>query len=154
LPEAGPYTWEAHDAIGRVIASASFAPHEVADIPDRSPQFFSFIVPLDAATLPSIQSMHVKFGNQELARTNQTAAAMTAPEQASTLQVDDLPDHATRLTWDAERYPVVMLRDSATGEVRGFLRGGSAEATELPAEFEILMSDGIQTRVERHQRIQ
>jgi hypothetical protein len=154
LPEPGPYTWEAHDAFGRVIASASFTPHEVADIPDHAPQLFSFIVPLDAAVLPSVQSMHVKFGNQELAGVHQSAAAMTAPQQASTLRIDDLPDHATRVTWDAEQYPVVMLRDGATGEVRGFLRGGSAEATGLPAEFEILMSDGIQTRVERHARIE
>jgi hypothetical protein len=47
-----------------------------------------------------------------------------------------------------------MLRDSATGEVRGFLRGGSAEATDLPMQFDVLMSTGIQTRIETHQQIQ
>jgi hypothetical protein len=34
-------------------------------------------------------------------------------------------------------HPVLMLRDARTGEMRGFLRGGSAILDDAPDEFEV-----------------
>jgi len=153
LAEPGPYTWEAHDAIGRVLASVSFNAHEVADMPDvTSVQLFSFVVPLQSDVLAAVESMHVKFDNQEIAQKVQPALAPSEADLQNTVRVEDLPDHGARVVWDAERYPVVMLRDAKTGEVRGFLRGGNAEIVDAPAEVEVHVSGGIQSRSIRHQR--
>ena len=153
LAEPGPYTWEAHDAIGRVLASVSFTAHDVADVPDMaSVQLFSFVVPLRADMLAALQSMHIKSGNREIAQKTQTAAAPSEAELQNTIRVDDLPDHGARVVWDAGRYPVVMVRDALTGEVRGFLRGGNAEIADAPADVEVHVSGGIQSRFIRHQR--
>jgi len=153
LAEPGPYTWEARDAIGRVLASVNFDAHEVADVPDTSSvQLFSFVVPIKADVLAAIESMHIKLGNQEMAQKVQTALAPSEADLQNTVRVEDLPDHGARVVWDADRYPVVMLRDPLTGEVRGFLRGGSAEIVDAPAEIEVHVSGGIQSSFIRHQR--
>jgi hypothetical protein len=151
--EGGNYTWEARDAIGRVLASMSFNAHEVADLPDAtSLQSFSFVVPLKADVLAAITSMHVRLGNQEMAQKVQTALAPSEADLQNTVRVEDLPGHGARVVWDADRYPVVMLRDALTGEVRGFLRGGNAEIVDAPAELEVHVSSGIQSHFIRHQR--
>jgi hypothetical protein len=149
--EPGPYTWEARDAIGRVLASVSFNAPEVADLPDRSVQMFSFVVPLQIDVLAAIQSMHVKSENQELARRT-VSAASDADFQGAVL-MQDLPDGALQVVWDADRYPVLMLRDARTGEVRGFLRGSNAQVESAPGEIEIHAPDGIRGEVVRHRRI-
>lgn len=154
LAEPGPYTWEAHDAIGRVLASVSFDAHKVADMPDTtSVQLFSFVVPLKADVLAAVASMHIKIGNQEMAQRVQAAVAPSEADLQNTVRVEDLPDHGARVVWDADRYPVVMVRDALTGEARGFLRGGDAEIVDAPAEIEVHVSGGIHSSFIRHQRV-
>lgn len=150
---AGSYTWEAHDAAGRVVASVNFDAHEVADMPDAtSLQLFSFMVPLQTDVLAAVQSMHIKLGGREIAQEAQTAPTLSEADLQNTVRVEDLPDHGARIVWDAARYPVVMLRDAQTGEVRGFLRGGNAEIVDAPQNVEVHVSGGIHTSFLRHQR--
>jgi len=152
LAEPGPYTWEARDAIGRVLASVSFDAPEVADSPDRSVQMFSFVVPLNSDVLAAIQTMHVKSGGQELA--NRTVSLATAADLESAVQVNDLPDNRMQLVWDADRFPVLMLRDAKTGEVRGFLRGGNTEIEAAPRELELRAPDATRAEPFRHRRVE
>jgi hypothetical protein len=105
--QAGPYTFEARDAMGRVLSSVTFGAHEVADLPDSAPRMFSLVVPLGSDALALVQTMHIKFGNQELAR---RMVANTNDE--FTANVQDLPDGQEQITWDAERHPVILLRDA------------------------------------------
>jgi hypothetical protein len=152
LPEPGTYTWEGHDANGQVLASTSFKAYEVADLPERTLRLFSFIVPLNADVLTSIQSMHVKLDGQEVALRTQTAPTLAEADLQGTVRIDDLPDHGLQVVWDAARYPGVMLRDSKTGEVRGFLSGGSAQIENAPDDVEVQLSGGLQSSVVRHLR--
>lgn len=151
-PTSGPYTWEAHDAIGRVLASVSFDAPEVADIPDRSVKMFSFVAPLDTNILDAIQTMHLKFGGQELAR--RTVSLASADDIEASVHIEDLPDHRTQIVWDADRFPVLMVRDANTGEVRGFLRGGNADVDASPAEIELRAPDSTRSEVFRHRRVE
>jgi len=150
-PQSGPYTWEVRDALGRVLASVSFDAAEVADLPDRSVQMFSFIAPLGADALQAIQTMHVKSGQQELAR--RAVSAGSAEEFTAAVDVQDLPNGGAQVVWDADRYPVLMLRDARTGEVRGFLRGGNAQIVQSPKEIEIRAPDAARGEKIRHTRI-
>ena len=151
--QSGPYTWEARDSIGRVLASVSFDVHEVADVPDPSSvQMFSFVVPLKTDVMAALQSMHIKLRNREIAQKAQTAPVLSEADLQNIIRVEDLPDHGARVVWDATLYPVVMLRDALTGDVRGFLEGGSAEIVDAPGEVEVHASGGIQTSFIRHQR--
>jgi hypothetical protein len=52
-----------------------------------------------------------------------------------------------RVEWDAERWPVLLLRDS-TGRVQGFLRSGNALVPVAPrvTELDLTISDGVRSR--------
>ncbi len=152
LAEPGPYTWEARDAVGQVLASVSFNAPEVADLPERSLRLFSFVVPLKPEVLAAVRSTHVKSGDQEL--TSRIVSPVQAADLENTLFLQDLPNHGLQVVWDADRYPMLMLRDARTGELRGFLRGGSAQVVSAPDEVEIQGSDGIGGAALRHRRIE
>ena len=69
------------------------------------------------------------------------------------MDVQDLPNGGAQVVWDADRYPVLMLRDARTGEVRGFLRGGNAQIVQAPKEIEIHAPDAARGEKIRHTRI-
>ncbi len=62
-------------------------------------------------------------------------------------RVSDLPGRRAEIHWDAVTHPVVMLRDTKTGEVRGFLRGGDATIEDVPENLELQLSDGVKSSV-------
>jgi hypothetical protein len=139
-PDAGPYVWQAKDALGQVLITLPFDAPEVADLPNSSVRMFSFVVPLASDTLSKIQSLHISKDGKELTRRVATAQAF-GPR--ALVQPQYLPNHRMQLSWNAGQSPLVMLRDAKTGEVRGFLRGGSATIEDAPDDLEVLFSDGI-----------
>jgi len=147
--EAGSYTWEARDALGRVLASVSFAAHEVADLPDGNAQMFSFVAPLSPEVLQLVQSMRVRGGDQELAQRPLAAGAPAADQ----LRIDEAPNRALQVVWDSEKYPVLMLRDTKTGEVRGFVRGGNATVEDVPADVDVVLPDSARVPAMHYRRV-
>jgi hypothetical protein len=142
--EAGTYTWEGKDAQGRVIARVPFQMYEVADIPNDEPKHFAFVVPMDAAVMDTLDTVHVIKGESELA--SQKAKGVAQARAAMNIfRLSDLPGRKAEIHWDAIAHPVVMLRDTKTGEVRGFLRGGDATIEDAPDGMEIQLSDGVKS---------
>jgi hypothetical protein len=160
LPEAGPYKLEARDAAGTVLTTMSFDAHEIADLPNRAPRQFSFVVPMTPEALSNVAVLRIvrTEDGAELARRVSPAATSVPLAQSRTVpaaeavQIQDLSDGSIQLNWDAARYPVIMVRDAQTGEVRGFLRGGSALVEEAPADLEVQSSDGVRTQPQHHRR--
>jgi hypothetical protein len=150
-PEAGPYTWEARDALGKVLVSVPFDAPEVADLPNTSLHIFSFVVPMPSESLDAVHSLHLSKGGRELAGTHAGLAPQVSGA-AGAVRMQPLPDRRLQLSWDAGRYPVIMLRDSRTGEVRGFLRGGSAQVQDVPEDVEVHFSDGVRSDMIRYRR--
>ena len=138
--------------MGRVLASVSFDAPEVADgREDSSVKMFSFVVPLQTEILGAMQTMHIKSGDQELGRRSVSTAPVA--DFQSAIRMQDLPGDELRLVWDADRYPVLMLRDAQTGEVRGFVRGGSAQIQSAPNEIVVHSPDDVRGAVARHTRV-
>jgi len=106
-------------------------------------RIFSFVMPLAADTLNNIHSLHIFKAQQELASQQPNGLLPQAPGLARAIQTQALPKGQLQLTWNAAAYPVLMLKDAQTGEVRGFLRGGSAIIQDAPAQPEIHASDGV-----------
>jgi len=144
--EAGPYMWEGKDAQGRVLARVPFQMYEVADIPNDEPKHFAFVVPVDIPAMDALDTVHVMKGENELAV--QKAKATTQTQTAMNIfRVSDLPGRGAEIHWDAIAHPVLMMRDSRTGEVRGFLRGGDATIEDVADNLEIQLSDGVKSRI-------
>jgi hypothetical protein len=150
LPEPGPYVWEARDSQGHLLARVPFQAYEVADLPYTLGRQFAFVVPLPARALDALQSLHLLKGDQELAR--HAPRAVLAPA-VSPVRIHELLGRAVQLDWDDTVHPVLMLRDARTGEVRGFVRGGSAVLEEAPDELEVQFSDGVRSGVMRRERL-
>jgi len=146
--ETGPYTWtwEGKDAQGRMLARVSFQMYEVADIPNDEPKHFAFVVPLDAPAMDALDTVQVMKGENELA-VQKAKATIQTQTAMNIFRVSDLPGRGAEIHWDAIAHPVLMLRDSRTGEVRGFLRGGDATIEDMPDNLEIQLSDGVKSRI-------
>jgi hypothetical protein len=160
LPEAGPYKLEARDATGTMLTTMSFAAPEIADLPNRAPRQFSFVLPMTPEALSNVAVLRIvrTEDGAELARRVSRAASSVPLAQPSSVptaeavQIQDLSDGSVQFNWDATRYPMIMVRDVQTGEVRGFLCGGSALLEEAPADLEVQSSDGVRTQPQRYQR--
>ncbi len=142
----GPYTWEAKDGRGQMVTRVPFQMYEVADLVNQEAQHFAFIVPMDAATMDVLDTVRVVKGESELA-SQKAKPALQTQQAMNIFRMSDLGGRRAEVHWDANAHPVVMLRDAATGEVRGFLRGGDATVEDLPDNLELQLSDGVKSRV-------
>jgi hypothetical protein len=147
-PASGPYKWEAQDALGNALASMSFDAPRVADLPGGPVQMFAFVVPMSTQALDAVRSLRIMKDGQELTRT--LPRAQFAGEPAPTAPAY-LGGHRAQLTWNANRYPMAMIRDARTGEVRGFLQGGTATVVDAPDDMEVQYSDGVRVTKFRYQ---
>ena len=151
-PTRGPFHWEARDASGAVRLSADFQALEVADAPGGKLRSFSFIVPLGAVAAAALQSVRVLEGGVERTR------IVRPPALPLRVGLPEAPVQATEertgvgLVWDADRYPLLVVRDAATGELLGFQRGGAGRVRTDRRDLEILACDGVQVQVQRFQR--
>lgn len=152
-PKSGPYTWEALDAQGRILESVAFAADQVADAPFAPSEQFAFVVPASSAVVDALGEIRVSRNGSELVRTTRSAQAQSAMTSAGVnTNVQELAGNSAQIDWDAVDSPVVMVRDATTGEVRGFLRGGSGRIQNAPKKMEIQFSDGVHSRTLQYTR--
>ena len=151
-PEAGPYVWQAKDAMGQVLMTLPFDAPEVADLPNTSLRIFSFVVPMSDDTMSKISSVYLSKDGRELTHVTAASGATQMLSACVVVKQQYLPNKKMQFSWDAVQSPVVMLRDAKTGEVRGFLRGGNGTVEDAPDELEVQFSDGIHSNPVLYQR--
>lgn len=154
LPQRpGPYSIEARAADGTTLLNLSFQADEVADAPGRHKNFV-FAVPLPSSAVARIATLRLH-GQGQQAVVSTAAAGESAGAQ---LNVGAKPDSVevrrvgggrVGLRWNARALPMVMVRDAATGEVLSLARGGDVELPGIKGEVELVMSDGVRSRVKR-----
>jgi hypothetical protein len=147
--QAGPYSLEGRASDGSPVFSLSFAPSEIADAPGDQ-QNFVFAVPLPAARASRLTSLHLSGNGRPaiLAATTAVTGAQAAT-QPDTVEVRRVGGGRVSLRWDARAHPMVMVRDAETGEVLSLARGGDAELSTLKGQVDLVMSDGVKSRVKR-----
>ena len=144
LPSAGgAVTLSAASATGGTLWSLSFAGTEIADSRTHA-RTFSFTIPVARARPAEIAALRLA------APSGQTTSGVTAgPSAASEVSVARTARARwVRVRWNAARHPVVMVRDSRTGAVLSFARGGDAEvrtADDSPASVDVLLSDRVRS---------
>ena len=156
LPErAGAYALRALDASGTQLFALSFDGDSVADAPGAG-RSFAYAIPLARATKP-IASM-VLAGPRGSARRDAPIAAAggaqgdVASERALTAAPSAIAKRvggAALITWNAQRYPLVVVRDAKTGEVLSFARGGAATIESAASALELTLSDGVGSTVQK-----
>ncbi len=144
LPEGGDFSLEALDVAGRSLLHLPFTPTEVADLPEgQSSAHFAFAVPRRLLGGEALHVLRLLDRGVERARHTRLAAGpgVDRPVAAQRSAGDQI------LQWSPERHPLLVVRDAATGQVRGFLRGGQATLPTEPG-LEILACDGVSSHAQ------
>ena len=149
LPErAGRYSVQAVDGEGRDVFSISFDGAEVDHAPGE--RNFAYVVPLPANG--QISELRLRDGQSVMARRPRTTLANAAvPGALASTRLRSLSPARSRLEWDANIYPIAMVRDPSTHEVLGFLRGGAGELGGQRAAVDVLFSNGVSSIMQRVQ---
>jgi hypothetical protein len=138
LPEtSGQYRVEALDASGRTIFSYSFEPQRHGD---GDGAHFAFAVPVTWSAGDGPATLRV-VGPQGVAASRSSAAAAAVAGAGIPLPVASAvrPTAAEAIVrWNADVYPMVMVRDGATGEVLSFARDGGVTVHTTGADVELV----------------
>jgi hypothetical protein len=135
LPSGGgAFALEALDGAGRALYAASFDGEVVAD-QERDERHFAFAVPLSRLR-GGLARLQVRGGLAVAVRAGRPAraAAAVALRQAG---------GRVRLRWDADAYPMALVREAATGQILSFARGGDVALASDAAGLDITFSDGV-----------
>jgi len=150
LPErSGAYSLHALDATGAQIFSLSFDGDSIADAPTAG-RSFAYAVPVSSMRKP-LASL-VLAGPRGFARRDSHAlstnanivAAPLAPSDTIPARVRATPNGVS-LAWNAQRYPLVVVRDAKSGEILSFARNGTASIDTPSRDLELTLSDGVQS---------
>ncbi|HSU92899.1 MAG TPA: M66 family metalloprotease [Gemmatimonadaceae bacterium] len=150
LPErSGAYALRAFDASGAPLFALSFDGDSVADAQGAG-RSFAYAIPLSRATRP-IASL-VLAGPRGSVRRN--AASLASTSIAGARALGDAPPALARrtgngasITWNAQRYPLAVVRDAKTGEILSLARGGAANVETPASDLELTLSDGVRSTV-------
>jgi hypothetical protein len=147
----GPYSLEGRDANGKAVFALSFAPKAVADDPTSQGNFV-FAIPLSGGGVARLASLHVTGQGRQASLTDSAATTVQpAPARPANAEVRRLTGDRVALRWDARAHPMVLVRDTETGEVLSFARGGETELFTSKREVELIMSSGVRSQLRRMQ---
>jgi len=142
LPAPGPHRLDAIGTDGSVLLSVPFDAVPLADLPTGREEAFAFVLPLDRGLELELRSLQLTVQGRTV---TQRSGAADAPPVTS-LSRD--PGGRALLRWDAARYPMVLVRDVATGQVLSFARGGEVRLPTTGGRFQLTYSDGVRSRRE------
>ncbi|HEV8455031.1 MAG TPA: hypothetical protein VGQ24_09080, partial [Gemmatimonadales bacterium] len=147
--QAGPYSLQGKASDGASVFSLSFVPSEIADAPG-SQQGFAFAVPMSSAQASRLASLHLSGrGRPAVLAAATTVAGAQPATQSETVVVRRLGSGSVGLRWDARAHPMIMVRDTETGEVLSLARGGDVQLSTHKGQVDLVISDGVKSRVKR-----
>jgi len=143
-PMPGSHQLELLGSDGSVLRTLRFGAAEIGDLPGGAEQQFAFVVP-GGAGLDAVAGLRVRVDGQTATRLTQAGG----DPEVSVTRAD-----ATRLTvrWNASRYPMVLVRDAASGQILSFARGGDATLWSTSQSVDLQFSSGSRT-LNRRERV-
>ena len=150
LPEkSGAYALRAVDANGASLFALSFDGDSVADAPGAG-RSFAYAIPLSRARRP-IASLVLAGPRGSVRRDASLAASSAGTGQRALADVTPVLARrigsAASISWNAQRYPLAVVRDAKTGEILSLARGGTANVETAASDLELNLSDGVQSTV-------
>jgi hypothetical protein len=154
MPASGPYVAEGVALDGRVLFRVAFAPTRVDHARDVSQ--FALAIPLadeDRRALARVRVTGAGVAAESRSTGAMTGALAVRVPGADALAGGDAPAamrldaRRVRITWDAARWPSVMVRDRETGEVIGFGRSGALVILSPKTRLDVSVSDGVRAEM-------
>lgn len=123
---------------GAELFALRFDAEAIADAPGAN-RAFAFVIPMDGAARSRLASVRASGPRGEVTRTRLGGV----PVRPVRSRVNGSAD---RLRWDAARHPAALLRDAASGQILGIVRGGDAPVPP-GRRLEVVLSDGVRSQV-------
>jgi hypothetical protein len=147
---SGPYLIEGLDSLGRSVFSYPFAAKVTQDLAGDL-QHFAFAVPLTAEEVGRIATLRLKTREREsLVRATTTGMLLSAGDARRSLQpvspqatIVKTASNRVSVRWDAQAYPLVVVRDASTGAILSLARGGDVSVVTSGGDVRLDFSDGI-----------
>lgn len=157
LPERdGPHRLLGLAQDGSVLFDLSFEGAGVPHARDPAERQFAWFVPLSPTQLAAVDRVELSspYGSvQQAARRDMPVARaeQLADGADNAPAMQRMPDGSLRISWDAARSPVALVRDRRSGAIVGVGRSGELSFDTVSAaaiDPELVLSDGIRTRRE------
>jgi hypothetical protein len=154
LPERpGPYTVEATSSDGTALFNLSFAAHTVADAPG-SHENFVFAVPLAPERVARISTIRLSGRGRHtvssaLPRSAAARGQLSPGAAPDSIEMRPMASGRVQLRWNVRAHPMVMVRDARSGEVLSLARGGDVQLSNIKGDVDLVVSDGVKSRVKR-----
>ncbi len=148
---SGEYILQGLGPTGETLFSLAFQPIPVPDAGDGDGHF-AFAIPLRSFDSARIAELRVSGGGRSPA----SMESRIGPEMVAAPEPEFTPrgGSVVEMTWDANSFPMALVRNPATGAVLSFARGGRINISLSAHEIEVIFSDGIRSseRVRRSVR--
>lgn len=133
---AGPYTLEGRDADGATVFTLRFEPRPL-DHGDNA--LFSAAIPVSVAQPDRLASLRLTGPEGTVERLRGPG-----PPPGITLEDPSARGGAAAVRWDAEAYPLAVVRDRATGQIVAMSRSGRVAVPD-PETVDVTLSDGVRS---------
>lgn len=137
----GPYTLQGVDAQGAVLFSLSFAGEQLAE-EDTRKRHFAFALPASLAKLDRLATLRVTGPGVSVQRGR---ASRPGPRPLAPRALGRRSGREVRLEWSRADLPMAMVRDTRTGQVLSFARGGAARVETGARDLDVTFSDGVRS---------
>ena len=149
LPSSGgEYDIAAYDDAGNRLFGFDFTPVATSDDGVKGGSNFAFVVPLNDAAYERLARIELAGNGRKTERTSRQPATAAAAA-ARGLDIAAEASSRARLRWNAAAFPMVMVRDTDTGEILSFSRDGDASVETGRTEVEVVVSDGVKSQTAR-----
>jgi len=137
------------DPDGRILFTRTVRAEELGHGGDGTHRYFTLVVPLAESDRQSLHRIVLTTPYGTLEREMRVDAAVGGPAAAPDSGPSAAPAESgrVRVEWDAQRYPMVLIRDALDGTILSFARGGRVEVAAPPSGLlELQMGEGVGVR--------
>ncbi len=151
LPSAsGPYAISGYSQNGTLLFSISFKGKRISHS-SSDKRGFAFAIPVNRVNIKQLETLRLSGNSLKTLNRSQISSQLQKPP------IDAVPDIKVRrkgvnsvsLEWRSNIYKMTMVKNSRTGEVLGFTRGGISEIKTDAEELKLYFSDGVHTTTTR-----
>jgi hypothetical protein len=145
----GPHQIRGIAADGTEVFRIRFAGEATGHGTDPNERHFSYFIPLDPDQLDAVDRIELSGpAGSAIQERPRTAGAAAERVRRPTVRTQRVSPGTVRVTWDdSVRFPMALIRDSATGRILSFARGGDIRLRSTSDRVEVLLSDGVTSRI-------
>ncbi|MDB4908176.1 MAG: hypothetical protein JWO05_2960 [Gemmatimonadetes bacterium] len=153
----GSYTLHAVGTSGADLYTLSFEPADMGDDVGHG-KMFAFAIPLTKFDKTQLAELRVNGPSGQMAKmtVDGTTTGGTLRSASTALASDDpqvavtRPSaHQAKVTWDATKFPMAMIKDAATGQVLSFARGGTVTLATDASTIDVHASNRVLSKGKR-----